>query len=191
MKILHKFRHLLFILSLAGIFSLAVLPPSFAADNTDEHKADSSNDELLSSCDQASMKAMYSGNSDEELKKKCWSCNVVIIMTNAYLQAAEASIPTTVELGHVILKWGFLIWLAIFLLKQLSSMSGVTPGKMLQEILMMSFKCAFCYYALDMGTDFVTTYILNPIVITGTDIGDALLTNMLERMSATSPAQSI
>ena len=133
----------------------------------------------------------YFGHNEEEAEEKCWYCRMVIIMTNAFLQAAATTLPVTQELGYLILKLGFCIWLAIFFLKQLSAMNGLTPGKMLQEIFMMGFKCAFCYYALDMGTDFVTTYILNPIVITGTDIGNALLTDMLDKMSATTPATDI
>lgn len=185
-RTLYKFKHLFILLILISTFCFSVPFFAYAADNSKAEENAQKN-----TCDEAYMRKVYIGSSNEEIKNKCWYCRVVIVMTNAYLQAAEASLPTTIELGHVILKWGFLIWLAIFLLKQLSSMSGVTPGKMLQEIFMMGFKCAFCYYALDMGTDFVTTYILNPIVITGTDIGNALLTDMLDKMSATTPATDI
>lgn len=152
-----------------------------AEDNKKAEGGEQTEDVKEHTCSEAFIKSMYYGEDYETSKSKCWYCRVVIVMTNAYLQAAESSIPTTVELGHLILKLGFVIWLAIFLLKQLSSMSQITPGKMLQEILIMAFKCAFSYYALDMGTDFITNYILNPIMITGTDIGSALLDGLMAK----------
>lgn len=173
-KLVNLTKSFLYLLVFAVCFSFAGANYANAADKNAETK------DVSGTCTKEAMDKMYSADDAQN----CWYCRIVTLMTDAFLQAAERSIPTTQSLGKVILKWGFLIWLGIFLLQQLSSMGGVTPGKMLQEIFMMGFKCAFAYYALEMGTDFITNYILNPIVSTGTGIGKAILTEMLEQNQA-------
>ncbi len=170
-KIVSLSKSFLYLLIFTLCFSFAGASLSYADDV--EKTAD--NKEVAGTCTKAAMDSMYNAKDAQN----CWYCRIVTLMTDAFLQAAESSIPTTQSLGKIILKWGFLIWLGIFLLQQLSSMGGITPGKMLQEIFMMGFKCAFAYYALEMGTDFITNYILNPIVSTGTGIGKSILTEML------------
>lgn len=173
-KLVNLTKVFLYLFVFAVCFSFVGANYASAADT------EAKTEDVSGTCTKKAMDKMYSA----EDAQNCWYCRIVTLMTDAFLQAAESSIPTTQSLGKVILKWGFLIWLGIFLLQQLSSMGGVTPGRMLQEIFMMGFKCAFAYYALEMGTDFITNYILNPIVSTGTGIGKAILTEMLEQNQA-------
>lgn len=128
-------------------------------------------------CNSDSMKERYMG---ENAAEACWYCKVVIIMTNAFLLAANDALSVCQELGHLILKLGFSIWLALFVLKNVSSFAPITPGKMLQELLVMGFKCTLMNIAIADGINFITTLILNPIMITGTDIGYTLLEGLIE-----------
>lgn len=188
-KIVSLSKSFLYLLIFTLCFSFASANLSYAAANDDASKTAATNadktaknKEVAGTCTKEAMDSMYNAKDAQN----CWYCRIVTLMTDAFLQAAESSIPTTQSLGKVILKWGFLIWLGIFLLQQLSSMGGISTGKMLQEIFMMGFKCAFAYYALEMGTDFITNYILNPIVSTGTGIGKSILTEMLAQNGAAS-----
>lgn len=105
----------------------------------------------------------------------CWYCNVVIVLTNSYLNAANAALPSAVELGKLILQLGFMIWLAYYILQQVSSFTPVTPGRMLQDILFMGFKVALAYVAISSSAkEVITDYFINPIVGFGLDYGMAL-----------------
>ena len=111
-------------------------------------------------------------------KESCWYCKIVIVLVNAYLTAAKAAMGTTISLGRVILKVGFLVWLAYYILQQVSSIEPVTPGKMLQEILVMGFKVALAYLFLEEGTKLVIDYYVNPIVEVGVDYGSEIFNHM-------------
>ena len=119
------------------------------------------------------MKRIYMEDSQND--DLCWYCNVVIVMTNSFLNAAKNALPSSASLGKVILQWGFIIWLAYYILMQVSSFAPVTPGKMLQEILFMGFKVALAYVAIDSSPQSVIAeYFINPIVGFGLDYGIAL-----------------
>lgn len=105
----------------------------------------------------------------------CWYCKIVIVMTNAYLEAASKAIPASINLGKIILKLGFAIWLGYYILQQVSSIKPVTPGEMLQEILTMGFKVSVAYLAVSSATSVIATYFVNPILELATDYGTVLL----------------
>lgn len=131
-------------------------------------------------CTLGAMMEMYNLGTDDDgamidrTGESCWYCKVVIIMVNAYLKVVAAAMGTAQDLGKLILKLGFLIWLAYYLLQQLSSMKPVTPGKMTQDILVMGFKVALAYGAVVMGAALIRDYFLDPVVGTGVDYGMAL-----------------
>lgn len=128
-------------------------------------------------CNSMVMKERYMG---EDVADSCWFCKVVVIMTNAFLLAANDALGVCQELGHLIVRLGFMIWLGLFVLKHVTSFAPITPGKMLQELLVMGFKCAVANFAISDGINFITSLILNPIMITGTDIGYTLLEGLIE-----------
>ena len=130
-----------------------------------------------STCAMEEMQKMYL--TEGKVDEYCWYCKIVIVLVNAYLKVANDAIGSaTLPLGKVILKWGFLIWLAYYVLQQVSSMNAVTPGKMLQEILGMGFKVALAYAILGVGSAFIRDYYLNPIIGTGVDYGLAIFAQM-------------
>ena len=108
----------------------------------------------------------------------CWYCKIVIILVNAYLKVAKDAMGITMLLGRTLLKFGFLIWLAFYILQQVSSLEQITPGKMLQEILVMMFKVALAYLLLEPGTNYLVEYYVNPIVSTGVDYGNEIFDRM-------------
>jgi len=139
--------------------------------------SDSDGSSESGSCAMEAMKKMYLTD-DSKVDQYCWYCKIVIVLVNAYLSAANDALAATISLGKMILKLGFLIWLGYYLLQQVSSMKAVTPGKMLQDILVMGFKVALAYAAVGMGTQLIRDYYLDPIVGTGVDYGLALFKQM-------------
>ena len=121
----------------------------------------------------------YSAKSDApDTEESCWYCKIVIILVNAYLKVAKDALSATIFLGKIVLKAGFLIWLAYYILQQVSSMEQIAPGKMLQEILIMGFKVALAYLILEDGTQFISNYYINPIVSAGVDYGNEIFKGM-------------
>jgi hypothetical protein len=127
-----------------------------------------------------SLKTMQEKYMGEDAAESCWYCKIVVIMTNAYLAAAQKAISVSQTLGRTILKIGFLLWLALYILQQVSATNPTSPGKFLQEILVMGFKVAFAYAAVDQGFEFFRDYIVTPIMLTGIDYGQALLDGLMD-----------
>lgn len=124
-------------------------------------------------CSESEMAKIYM-QSDGEDSSACWYCKVVVILANAYLQAASKAIPSAVGLGKVILKFGFLIWLAYFILQQVSSFAPIKISKVIQDILVMGFKVSLAYFIMDSAEVFIVNYFIDPIGTFGTDYGSAL-----------------
>ena len=148
-------------------------PTQSSGSQSQETQPGSDDDGSDNACSLASMKKKYLNSG--AIESACWYCKVVIVLTNAYLKVAAQAIPTSVALGEIILKYGFMIWLAYYILQQVSSMKPITPGKTLQEILIMGFKVAVASVILGNALQFISEYLLNPIIGFGTDYGMQLL----------------
>ena len=133
-------------------------------------------------CTMDKMKEMYLQD-DTKVDDNCWYCKVVIVLTSAYLAAAKQALPVSVSLGKLCAKLGFMIWLAYYILLQVSSLAPITPFKMMQEILVMGFKVALVCIVLanepNLVMNTITTYFINPIVGLGCDYGTALLDGLM------------
>ena len=140
--------------------------------------ADSDGKREAAACTMENMQRMYLTD-ETKVDQYCWYCKIVIVLVNAYLKAAHDALGATTSLGKVILKFGFMIWLAFYVLKQVSSANAITPGKMAQEILVMGFKVALAYAAVGVGCGVIRDYYLDPIVGTGVDYGLALFDKMV------------
>lgn len=136
--------------------------------------------EAAADCSFQMMKQIYMDETDNA--NLCWYCNVVIVLMNGFFKGAKLALPAMQTLGKLILQFGFLIWLAYYILQQVSSFAPVTPGKMLQEILNMGFKVALAYVAVLKGGEVIAYYFVNPVLSLGIDYGLALF----KGLSATS-----
>lgn len=138
--------------------------------------ADDSGERQAGTCALDTMTKMYLGS--DNVDQQCWYCRIVVVLVNAFLQAANSALGATTALGKVVLKLGFLIWLAYYILQQVSSMNAVTTGKIVQDILIMGLKVAMAYAAIEMGMQLIRDYYINPLVGTGVDYGMALFKGM-------------
>ena len=112
---------------------------------------------------------------DKSSTDYCWYCNIISTMTNAYLSAVAECTGVVQTLALLILRYGFLIWLAYYILQQVSSLAPTSPGKMLQEILMMGFKVLLATIAVRQGVPLLTEYFLDPVMLMGIDYGQEML----------------
>jgi hypothetical protein len=112
---------------------------------------------------------------DKSNTNYCWYCNITSTMTNAYLSAVAECTGVVQTLALLILHYGFLIWLAYYILQQVSSLAPTSTGKMLQEILMMGFKVLLAGLAVRQGVPLLTEYFLDPVMLLGIDYGQEML----------------
>lgn len=140
-------------------------------------------------CSMATAADMYL--SDGVTDNACWYCKIVVVITNAYFKAAYTALPSAVALGKLCAKLGFMIWLAYYILLQVSSLSPITPFKMLQEILVMGFKVSLAYLGVIYATSVITQYFVNPIVGLGVDYGSAMLDSMMNEYGVDSKLTGI
>lgn len=129
-------------------------------------------------CALDAMTELYLDTSKEE-SKACWYCNVVVVLANAYLKAAAGALPSSITLGELILKFGFAIWLAYYILQQVSSFTPIQPSKVLQEILVMGFKVALAYLGVKYAESAIIEFYVNPIGQLGTDYGGAMFDKLM------------
>lgn len=148
-----------------ALFSLCTVSSPAYADNQQLAQEEATNTE---GCNYSALQSKYMEGST------CWYCMVVGKMTGAYLYSASLVIPTVKTLALLVLRFGFLIWLALYILKQVSSMSPTSVGKFLQEILIMGFKVMLATLIIKNGTAFINDFIMTPIIDTGIDIGNAI-----------------
>lgn len=134
-------------------------------------------DDIQENCSLEAMKEMYL--EDGKAEEQCWYCKIVVVMINAFLQAAKAALPAAISLGEIILQLGFLIWLAYYILQQVSSFAPITIGKMLQEILVMGSKVALAWVCIHYSIDVIREFYINPVFGLGIDYGKAIMDRMM------------
>lgn len=180
----------------------SVTPPLAPTTSSEEKATTSAASAEPSSGGSENRKGSHVGDQDQEqdcsldaMRKKylpdngtnldsCWYCKVVTIMTNAFLSAAVNAMIVCIELGILILKLGFTIWLAYYLLQQVSSVAPIKLGEMLETILVMGFKVALAGLAIKYAQDTLASLLVNPIMLTGIDYGGKILEGILNLGSA-------
>ena len=131
--------------------------------------------EIMGTDNTCSMSVIKKEYLDKSSTNYCWYCNITSTMTNAYLSAVAECTGVVQTLALLILRYGFLIWLAYYILQQVSSLAPTSPGKMLQEILMMGFKVLLATLAVRQGIPLLTEYFLDPVMLMGIDYGQEML----------------
>ena len=163
-----KYKHFLFLFLMLIIATLAIsaiTSPAFADTDTNQEATEITDNK---NCKYSELKNKYMEGST------CWYCLVVGKMTGSYLYAASLVIPTIKTLALMILRYGFLIWLALYILKQVSSLSPISSGKFLQEILVMGFKVMLATLIINNGIPFLNAYIMTPVIDTSIDVGNSI-----------------
>lgn len=110
----------------------------------------------------------------------CYSCVIVEVLISAFVKAGSKAYDVSRQLANVILVVATILWLAMYVLKSVSSFSTVEPMKMIQDILIQLFKVFVAFTIVNAGISTIVYYTVNPIINTGTDFGMAILKTINE-----------
>lgn len=121
----------------------------------------------------------------------CYSCEIVEILASAFIRAAAKAYDVSKEAGNAILVVGMILWIGIFVLKNISSFSTVEPMKMLQDLMLQLFKILVAFVILNSGIPTILHYTMEPIMLAGTDFGNTILNaNLSVNREATEALQA-
>lgn len=104
----------------------------------------------------------------------CWSCDIIKILVKSMMDLTEKLFTPIRDLSILILQFGGAIWLALYLMKALGSLTAQDPSKVMDGILMFMFKWALIYAIIFAGMDTIMEYIVNPLLSIGLDVGMTL-----------------
>lgn len=105
----------------------------------------------------------------------CYGCEIVETLASAFVRAAAKAYNVAREAGNAILVVATIIWIGIFVLKNISSFTTVEPRQMLQQLMIQLFKVFIAFVILNSGIQTILHYTLEPIMLFGTDFADAIL----------------
>lgn len=105
----------------------------------------------------------------------CYSCEIVETLASAFVRAAGKAYDVSRQAGNAILVVGLLIWVAVFVLKNITSFSTVEPRQMIQALMIQFFKVFIAFTILNSGIQTILHYTLEPIMLAATDFGDAIM----------------
>ena len=105
----------------------------------------------------------------------CFGCEITKILASAFINAAAKAEEVSQKAGYVILTVATLIWIAIFVLKNVSSFATVEPRQMIQQLMVQLFKVLLAFVLISSGFKTILHYTMEPLMIAGTDFADAIL----------------
>lgn len=118
-------------------------------------------------CITENFKAMYTST--------CYSCEIVETLSAAFIKAAAKAYQVSREAANVILVVGIVLWIGLFVLKNISAFTAAEPMKMLQDILVQLFKVLLAFVIINIGISTILDYTLVPIMNAGTDFADTII----------------
>lgn len=150
---------------------IAYTTPWKDTDLTKNYKGDHYNvdevNERLKECDIEGMRQMY--------QSKCYSCVIIKTLMETFLNACSKAYDVTSEAGLKLLVFGSLIWMAFFVMKNVSSLSNVEPGAMVNTLITFLFKVMVAAILISSGLGVLVKYTINPILTAGADMGMAFM----------------
>jgi hypothetical protein len=111
----------------------------------------------------------------KNMYKICYPCTIVGTLISSFTQTAGNTYDVMRSLANVILVIGTVLWLAMYVLKNISAFTTAEPMRMLQDIFVQLFKVFIATVIVNAGLDVIVAYTLVPILNTGTDFGAAVL----------------
>jgi len=107
----------------------------------------------------------------------CYSCEIVQILASAFIKAAARAYDVVRQAANAILVIATILWIGLFVLKNISAFTTVEPMKMLQDLFVELFKVMLAFVIINSGISTILHYTLEPIMMAGTDFGDAIITS--------------
>lgn len=110
-----------------------------------------------------------------EYTKSCFSCSTVSTIISVFLEAGAAAYPIMRQAGNEILGILSALWIAMFLLKNLSQFNAIELPDFIQQLGLFFFKIIVAFIFLNGGVTVILSYTLEPIISFGTDFGIGIL----------------
>lgn len=109
---------------------------------------------------------------------KCYSCVIIKTLMETFLTACSQAYDITSEAGVKLLVLGALLWMAFFVMKNVSSLSNIEPGAMMNTLMTFLFKVMVAYILITSGLGVLIKYTVNPILTAGADMGIAFMSTV-------------
>ena len=119
-------------------------------------------------CNRERMDAIY--------KSGCYACDVVSALIGSFMTACTYLYDVSKDAGVKLLALGIMLWIAFYVLQQLSSLKNLEPAAMVNDMLKMAFKVLGAYLVINAGIDFFINYAVVPFMSFGAEFGMAMLT---------------
>ncbi len=116
---------------------------------------------------------------DKYVGSGCWACLVVERLTSSFLTAASKAYSLAQKAGLIALMLGSVLWVLIWGLKNVSSLSQVEAANVLNDLIKFGFKILLAYIFIIAGLKVVRNYIITPIMGTGAVIAQQFWTGKL------------
>ncbi len=149
--------------------------------SSEEYAYDTSGDYTYS--DRASNVACEIQRLVYKYQSSCYSCLVIKTLLQEFMKVAEKTYSLCREAGVKILFLASILWIAFFVLKQVSTFTNVEPISMINTFLKQMFKILFVYVVIVSGADTFITYVVNPVLNVGADYGLGLIESVEETVS--------
>ena len=107
----------------------------------------------------------------EDFKKSCYSCMVVKSLISAFMTAAPKIQSTVIQASVIVLALGAMLAMTFTVFKYMASLVQVEPMEEVKVLLSILFKSTVAYFFIVEGVDALVHYIINPILMIGTDYG--------------------
>lgn len=111
----------------------------------------------------------------KQYQSKCYSCVIIKTLLETFLNACSKAYDITSEAGVKLLVLGALVWMAFFVMKNVSSLSNIEPGAMMNTLTVFLFKVMVAYILITSGLGVLIKYTINPLLTAGADFGIAFM----------------
>ena len=112
---------------------------------------------------------------DDIYKSACYPCKVVKSLISVFLNGCKYLEGTSKEAGQKVLILGFMLWVAFYVIRQVSSFKNIEPASMVNDLLIMAFKIMLAWVVIAKGYSIFVDYMLVPFLGWGIDFGTQLL----------------
>ena len=129
-------------------------------------------------CEIGRMKLKYQTN--------CYSCLVVKTLLSEFMKIGDKTYSLCRDAAVKILFLCSALWIAFFVLKNVSSLTSIEPASFVNQLLSQLFKIVVAYAIIVSGADTFITYVVNPIMDAGADYGLGII-QAAEQSISTSP----
>lgn len=112
---------------------------------------------------------------DNIYKSGCYPCMVVKSLISAFLNGVTFLENVSKEAGSKILILGFFLWIAFYIIQQVSSFKNIEPMAMINDMLIMAFKVLGAWIVIQVGFQIFVDYVIVPFLGWGIDFGTYVL----------------